>query len=171
MPVLFPPPEAVLELLEQAKQHHSFKELIEADVTIKTMMAEASGKSKKSALQLHGYPCAAIIKITPYEQRVKGAKDCSLHVDSDWWEEHDSEPERLALLEHELTHLNVVRDKKTGAIKYDNANRPKLRMRLHDMTVGGFTEIAQRHGLNALESQHYIDLHKRMVQLELFPEG
>lgn len=36
-------------------------------------------------------------------------------------------------------------------MKTDDVGRPKLKMRLHDWQMGGFREIAQRYGSDALE--------------------
>jgi hypothetical protein len=54
-----------------------------------------------------------------------------------------SDAERLALLDHELTHVEVV---------YEVRPR-KLRTRHHDRTYGWFDEVAQKHGEASQEVQ------------------
>jgi hypothetical protein len=51
-----------------------------------------------------------------------------------------------------LFHIAVRRDR-DGAIKSDDGGRPKLKLRKHDFEIGGFVEIAKRHGPESLEVQ------------------
>jgi hypothetical protein len=64
-------------------------------------------------------------------------------VDAYRWPELD-ELTQVAVLDHELTHLELVTDDE-GTVKYDDYGRPKLRMRLHDICHGWFSEVAKRH--------------------------
>jgi hypothetical protein len=43
-----------------------------------------------------------------------------------------------------------------------------LKMRLHDLQIGGFSAVVKRHGKAALESVAFAEVHKEMIQLE-FP--
>ena len=63
-----------------------------------------------------------------------------------------------ALLDHELYHLEVQRNKH-GKPKLDCNRRPKLTMRLHDRQYGWFDEIAQRHGSASIECQQAMGLY------------
>ena len=62
-----------------------------------------------------------------------------------------TEPQKDALVDHELTHLVLVIDPKTKTPKLDHSGRPKLAMRLHDWELGGFADTAQHYGKDALE--------------------
>jgi hypothetical protein len=101
-------------------------------------------KGDSSAVKLHGYPCAAIIRITGLKERRWGAPDAIVTVDQGRWD-RATDKERAALLDHELTHLAIDFDKDKNG-QFDAAARPKLKMRLHDFQVGWFAEVAARHG-------------------------
>lgn len=102
-----------------------------------------------SCLKLHGYPCAAVVKITPYRQRVQGVADAVITLDGGTWKGL-ARAEKVALIDHELTHLELARDE-DGHVKTDDAGRPKLKMRLHDVQAGWFVDIARRHGAASFE--------------------
>lgn len=63
-----------------------------------------------------------------------------------------SPAERAALIDHELYHLELVRDK-TDRLKRDYMGRPQLTIRLHDHQFGWFDAIAKRHGETSQECQ------------------
>jgi hypothetical protein len=66
-------------------------------------------------------------------------------LNRDTWESPEWRKERkLAVLDHELTHLAVVLDPDTGEPKQDGRGRPVLRMRKHDL--GEFLDVVRRHG-------------------------
>ena len=132
-----------------ARNHHS--ELVDAGVTIGVLACVHGERDDESrpALKLHGYTCAATIQITPVKQRMLGHPDAVIVIDEKTWEGL-TEARRRALIDHELTHL-VVQFDDDGQPKLDDAGRPKLRMRLHDWELGGFEEVAERHGGSALE--------------------
>lgn len=103
-------------------------------------------------LSLHGEPAHAIIKLNSLRDRVEGKEDVTLQL-ADHYPELKKE-QQLALVDYELHHLTLVRHtrgKEAGKVKRDDAGRPKLRMRRHDLVVGGFKAIIERHGDAALE--------------------
>jgi hypothetical protein len=63
-----------------------------------------------------------------------------------------SKATQVAVLDHELTHLELVTDG-DGTVKYDDYNRPKLKIRLHDIHYGWFSEVAKRHKGASIEVQ------------------
>jgi hypothetical protein len=172
MPTYRTAPQGDVDLLDQVlQQYHA--ELADAGVTIGLLHAHArrdekSGEPLGPALKLHGYPCAAVVKINSHQDRVEGKPDATVKLDADTWNDRPHE-EKVAILDHELEHLVLVKDKE-GAIEIDDACRPKLKMRLHDMNIGGFEAIVDRHKTAALEAQAYIDLHRQMSQ-KTFPWG
>jgi hypothetical protein len=101
-------------------------------------------------VMLHGYPCAAKIKQNSYVDRVAGKADVQLIISQSWWGEHTTDDERLALLDHELTHLEY-----TG--KEDDLGRPKFAMRTHDVQLGVFTSVMRRHKKAAVDTQNAIN--------------
>ena len=101
-------------------------------------------------LKSKGYPAVADIKPTSLEDRVRGLPDAKLRLDGSAWS--DMTPEaRTALIDHELTHLELVCDKETGDPVRDDHNRPRLKSRPHDWEIGGFDEVVRRHGDHAPE--------------------
>jgi hypothetical protein len=134
-------------------QHH--EELAEAGVRVGCLFAyapkdENTGEPKGPALKLHGWPCAAIVKIVAHKDRVAGMPDAMICVDGKAWEEDWNENRQRAVLDHELTHIEVCRDE-DGAVKLDDCHRPKLKMRPDDWNINGFQEIAQRYKEDSIE--------------------
>lgn len=152
------------------KFHHRLKE---HGVTVGVLFAHAprdkeSGEPKGPALKHEGYPAAAVIKINNQKDRVEGKTDATIVVDGDKWADWSDEY-RTALIDHELTHLELDLDD-DKAVKLDDCNRPKLKMRLHDWQIGGFEEVARRHGDDSPEKKQTKALHDKHGQL-LFPWG
>lgn len=144
----------VKEIVEHiVTEHHG--ELFAAGVTIGCLYAfaekDGAGQPKTAAVKLHGYPCDAVIRITPYKKRVQGIEDAEITIDGDWWTKATRE-EQEALIDHELTHL-LVQYEENGSVKTDDHQRPKLKMRLHDSQIGVFKEIIKRHGNASIDAQ------------------
>lgn len=119
----------------------------------------AHSDSSEPPVKLHGYPCAAKIAIIPYKQRVDKRADAEITIDALWWD-NATEPAQRALLDHEISHLELSKDD-LGCLKTDDQGRPKLSLRLHDWQLGGFRAIAQRYGDNAPEVAMARDFQKR----------
>ena len=146
-------------------------DLADAGVRVGLLYAHAkrddrTGEPRGPALKLHGYPCAALVRINSQRDRVQGKPDATIELDADAWEERPRE-EKVAILDHELEHLLLVRDD-AGGVALDDANRPKLKMREHDLVIGGFVSVCERHKMAALEAQAYRDVHNTFTQ-RLFP--
>jgi hypothetical protein len=144
------PPDITDRIAEVLMDYHG--DLAEHGVTIGILMATSDDEGEPT-VKLHGYPCAATIQITSYKNRCLGIADAVITIDSASWREF-TEAEKIAALDHELMHLELVFDK-DGVLKTDDANRPKLKMRLHDFQIGGFAVIAERHGAASIESQEF----------------
>jgi hypothetical protein len=141
-------PQPVHDLVfSLVEKHHP--DLAEHEVTFCILMAFApvddNGKRKGTALTHGGYPADGLAKINNLKDRVAGLSDCTIFLDGDHWEEK-SEDEQTALLDHELTHFIP-----TG--EDDDAGRPKLKIRKHDIQLGGFHEIIDRYGKDAGEAK------------------
>lgn len=131
----------VTNVIERVQQecHEELK-----GVTVAGLFAFHS-ESSLPVLKHGGYPAGAIVRITPLKERVMGVADSTIVVDRAGWLTM-SQPQRDALIDHELTHLERKVNKKTGRPTYDAFSRPKLVMRRHDHQFGWFDEVAQRHG-------------------------
>lgn len=118
-------------------------------------------------LKLHGYPCLAVIKVNKLDDRAKGMADVTLKIDGKRWAEL-KEPDKTALLHHEICHLVPKLDKEDKP-KLDDLERPLLGTRHHDFELGGFQEVIEAHKTAAVEAQQ-IDQVARLVQ-GMFPWG
>ena len=116
--------------------------------------AKQSKTGSGHALQLGGYPCLATVRIVGYEQRVQGLPDALITVDAKAWEQM-APPVRVALIDHEVTHVELVDGKE------DDCGRPKLKLRKHDHQFGWFDSVVRRHGMASCEAR----------QLETFLHG
>ena len=128
-------------------KHHS--DLKKADVKLCILMAFTGDDSNDPPVKLHGYPCAAVVSIIPLKQRADKRADAEIIIDQKAWDDY-TEPRQRALLDHQITHLEIQKDEH-GFVKTDDIGRPKLKMRLHDWEIGGFRSIAQRYGDDAIE--------------------
>lgn len=145
-----PPKDAPSMVKELIKTVHT--ELAEAEVKVAVLSVLPSGSSDKKqtpAIKHQGYPAIALIKINSVRDRAEGKADATILVDAKKWEEM-TETQRRAVIDHELTHLQVVRDDQ-GHVESDDQGRPKLKMRLHDWQIGGFAEVANRNKAAAPE--------------------
>jgi len=135
---------------EMIEQHHH--ELRDAEVTIQCLFAMNDDEDEPAVKAPGGWPAYAVIRVVPLKQRVAGFRDAEITIDAAKWKDL-TEPQRDALIDHELQHLEV---KYEGAgpgtpIATDDYGRPKLKLRQHDWEVAGFEVIAKRHPDAALE--------------------
>lgn len=139
------PKEIIALINETTNEFHP--ELVEAGVTIEAVMAfdDKGGYPVKA----NGYPALACIRANSLKNRVKGFADAEITIDKSAYDALNDQ-QKKALIDHELFHLVVVRDKE-GNIKHDDAERPKIKLKKHDYQFGWFREIALRHGENSPE--------------------
>lgn len=139
------PDESTVQLIKSTLEKYH-PELVEAGVTVEALMAfNDTGYPVKA----NGYPALACIRIVPLKSRIKGMADAEITIDKGAYDALN-EPQREALLDHELNHLIVKRDKEQN-IKVDDLDRPCLKMRKHDYQMGWFKVIAERHKENSPE--------------------
>ncbi len=130
-------------------------EIVKAGVTIDLLSVATDGDTPP--LKLHGVTCAAVVRGTNVKERTKGAADVEITFDEERYLAM-SDPERDALIDHELEHIALKRDKKTGMVKLDCRGRPKVGMKHHDADFGWFRVIAERHGMASLECKQAANL-------------
>lgn len=134
--------------------------LAEAGVRVGIMVAY---NPDGDALTHGGYPAAATMKVVKLKDRVTKGYDAEMSVDERVWRDL-SAAQRLALLDHELSHIDTVdvpekqlkelRGENPAAVawKVDDIGRPKLRSVPGNWNVGdGFAQVVARHGLDAIE--------------------
>lgn len=143
--------------------------LRDAEVKVDCMFAFATtddnGDIVGAPVKLHGYQCLAIIRIVNLRDRTAGQGDAQIIIDGDKWPEMSDE-ERDALIDHELTHLELRTDK-DGLVVRDDLNRPKLRLRKHDHQFGWFDSIARRHGGASIEIKQWNEFQESRRQMWL----
>lgn len=120
---------------------HHYPEIKEAGVTFDFLFAS---NENGDAITHGGYPAIGLCRIISLKDRAAGRSDAEITLDAKAWEDM-TELQRNALLDHELNHVVVKRDKQ-NAIAFDDLSRPKLKSRKHDYQFGWFTDIAKRHG-------------------------
>lgn len=168
MPTYTKADQAVCDLVdhvcEKFERHHP---ILDAEVKIDILMAEPSvkqdGEPTGPAISANGYPALAQTKVIPLDERVNGAGDVLMKIDADWWLKAKPD-ERDALLDHELTHIEVRTNDKNEIIR-DDLNRPKLKIRKHDRQFGWFDEVALHHPGVAIECQQAMQLASDAGQL------
>jgi hypothetical protein len=112
---------------------------------------DANGEPKGPAIKHHGRAVHADIRAVSKADRALGRGDVLIRFDGDHWEDM-SEADQLALIDHELRHLNPLRTK-DEAWKKDDLGRQLFAMHDHDVEVGWFIDVAQRRGEASIEVQ------------------
>ena len=105
-------------------------------------------------LKRGGVPCAATIRVMSHKDRVKWHYDAELAIDAMQWGRMD-DPSRMALLDHECSHLELKLDDQgdEAVIDVDSLGRPKLRSIPGNLNCSdGFIAVIERHGPAALEA-------------------
>lgn len=139
-------PQEIIDIINNIiDEYHP--ELVEAQATVDAMMAY--NDKGDFPVKASGYPALATIKISSLKNRVKGMADAEITIDAEAFKSMN-ELQQKALIDHELYHLIVARDKEDN-IKIDDAGRPKLKIRKHDYQMGWFKTIAIRHKHNSPE--------------------
>ncbi len=154
-----------------AKVTHLYHpDLEEMKVTVQVLFAHKYDKDGEAepAMITRGHEVLAKISITNLQDRTRGIPDAKLVIDRVFGWARLSESRRLALIDHELTHLNLTLDK-DGIVKTDDLGRPKLHMRHHDWELTGFAEICERHGEAAIEVHEMVRWQEAYGQFALFP--
>jgi hypothetical protein len=138
-------------LSEVLEKHHP--ELHAAELIVDVLVAFATkneqGEPRGPALSHGGYPAIATVRINSLKQRVLGGGDALVTLDGDRWGDF-SPPQQRAILDHELTHLELVEGDE-GGVEGDDIGRPRLRLRKHDHQFGWFDAVVRRHGANSVE--------------------
>jgi hypothetical protein len=142
----------VFELLAEAMENWH-PDLFRVGVRVGVLLAE---NPDGDAVTHGGYPAFATIKIVSLRDRVTKRYDAELLIDGKAWESFGDE-RRMALVDHELTHLELAKVEgvlSDGTLKVarDDLGRPKLRIRKGDWNVGdGFAQVVLRHQDHAIE--------------------
>lgn len=140
--------------------HEYHPRLVEAGVKVGILVGY---NPDGDAITHGGYPAAATMKVVKLKDRITKGYDAEMSVDERVWRDL-TDAQRLALLDHELSHIDTVdipekqlkelRGENPAAVswKTDDIGRPKLRSVPGNWNTGdGFTQVVARHGVNAIE--------------------
>ena len=144
--------ESVVKVIDKAAElYHA--ELKQYDVKIMAIMAFGPRNEEdvitRPAIRKNGNACAACIRVLPLKERLVKHADAEMTIDGDKWEEYNDDI-RIALVDHELSHLDIKLDK-DGNLKKDSLKRPMLGTIRDDIVYWGNSHIAERHGENSIE--------------------
>lgn len=141
------------QLLLEDVRDEFHRPLVEAEVRVGMLHAfgtkNEDGELTSPAITHNGCKCAGLAKIVNLRDRALGMPDVLVLVDGDRWPKWD-EARRRALIDHELYHFEIQRDRE-GNAKADDLGRPKIKIRPHDFEVGWFRDVAERHGAASFE--------------------
>lgn len=136
------------ELIE--KYHSALKKHgVKIDYLFALSKLDDNGDPVGPAIKANGYPALGMARIIPLKDRVGGRTDVEVILDGQRWETL-ADDMKAALLDHELSHFQVKLDE-NGDHEEDDCGRPKISMRLHDVQVGWFADVAARHGAASVE--------------------
>ncbi len=133
---------------ELIRKYHP--DLDSASAKIDIVMAFRDPEGEEPAMKVRGHRVYGQAKIMNLKDRVKGMGDAEITLDGDIWETNLSEEVKAALLDHELEHFEVKRDKTVEFI-WDDINRPLLKLKDHDREMGWFDSVARRHRGSSIE--------------------
>ena len=137
--------EINLTIQKVMKENHG--DLHAEGVTITAMIARSE---EGPAIKVRGCEAAGCIRITKLMERTLGLGDAVMILDGERLDAWSSK--RLqAVIDHELRHLMLAKNKKTGQIQRDDEGRPKLRIRPHDFEFGWFARTAELYGEESYE--------------------
>ncbi|HYH69400.1 MAG TPA: putative metallopeptidase [Urbifossiella sp.] len=135
-------------------------DLTEAGVQVGVIMVS---NTDGDAIKSGGYAVLACIKPVGLKDRLPKEYDAELQIDEHVWD-NLREEQRLALLDHELCHINLRRvpPKQLSELRrddplapwwqLDDLDRPKLKSVPGDWNAGdGFKAVVERHGKHAIE--------------------
>jgi len=146
---------------EVMKKYHP--ELHEAEVKMTIFMVTAVDKFGASmkhadAITVRGIPALAMVKKATTKEMKLGSGDFIMEIDSWKWNNELDEAERVSLLDHEINHIMLKYDNKSGLPLATLMGRPELLMRKHDVEVGVFLRVIARHKKKAVDYQGVYNL-------------
>lgn len=151
MKIYSPAPSGVAERVAHlVKVFH--RDLQDAGLKFDLLSLADDDPDVDAPLKLHGYPCAAVIRAVDVKGRAMGRGDVEIVLDESRYIAMP-DAQKDALLDHQIEHIELQIHPKKKRVLLDCCGRPKVKMRLHDIQLGHFISIAERHGAASLEVQ------------------
>ncbi len=132
-------------LLDNIEYHEELKTV---EVKVDCIFV-ATDSEEGHALTCNGVRALAVARILNSKDRCMGRGDVEICIDRDAYEAMPDQ-QRYALLDHELRHFEVCKEK-DGGFATDDQHRPKLKTRQHDRQYGWFDCVAKRWGQESHE--------------------
>lgn len=165
------PSDADETLLKEMIRLPCHEALVKDKIAVALVMAhpdlDDTGMPKADAVKHAGHAVVAKCRlVTPLDYLLMH-RDIIILVDAWRWEDLKRK-QRLALLDHELTHIEVPVDADGNARRHPgSAKQVMLRLRPDDWFLTGFADVIQRHGTAALEAQSLTTLGAQYRQMNL----
>lgn len=138
--------DAYAMLADLIAEHRT--DLADCDVEPRILLLfAASDQAGKPAMKHRGMRCLGQCKVHSYRDKVEGKPDATITLDAEWWEDAPHR-RQLALLHHELSHI----DRYDGVI--DDGGWARLQSRPGDFEFDGFHEVMQIYGDDAPEQRN-----------------
>lgn len=150
---------------------------------VRVQIIMAASDTDAPAVKHGGYAALATVRIVSLKDRLTKQYDAEMLVSRLDFEQL-TEGGKLALFDHELSHIDTVKKEvkqrkgykgpKRYTVPLDDLGRPKLKLRLGDWSAGdGFAAVVRRHGDAAVEFENLrraYDLAERAKRGEWAPE-
>lgn len=150
-----------------AKHHPELADKVNVAIIMVMPALGKDGKPTAPAVSHAGSPAFATIQITSAKDHPICPHDAVIRVDEYKFDLMPIESQ-VALFDHELSHLELMRDKNGQLVSHDNG-RPKIQSVPDDYALTGFFKVWQRHGKNAIERIAIGDVleeaHERKAQM------
>jgi hypothetical protein len=143
--------DAALALLGKAmSQWHAklFEEEVKVALVMVDLPRDDQGIPTGPALSRNGLAITAQSRLLNERDRLVSGRDLIIEVDALHWGDID-DPQRLAILDHELTHVQIRKKKEAFVRRADGSVR--LGLIPDDYAMTGFVICAKRHGRNSAE--------------------
>ena len=141
--------QEVYELMRQVMHEHH-PELEEAGVRVGIFMVSDPDETcgAKPFLEMDGKRVLAFIR---KRKKLENPKlEAVMEIDDYLWENSLDDTGRRSLLDHELQHISLCKEK-SGNLKRTFFGRPKISLVNHDWTVGVFRAQVERYGRKGID--------------------
>lgn len=147
----------VYAMMDDAIRHHPH--LVENEVKIAIVMIAGYDKEDMlvPATKEHGAYSPGMVSLVKGKRRVNNQNDVEIFLDQHFVD-HSPREKTVALIDHELEHVQMVLDR-NGIVSVDETTgRKKLKLKPDDWTLTGFLSVVRRHGDNANEAASVLNI-------------